>query len=115
MRGKMEKKCPTCIRMPKDPKQCPWCERWCLKDDACNYIFACGLESRGTFVKDAGCGRSWCWECGKKFCSPYYDPKSGQRLQSAKDNHDACCEKEDGFSKDTYCSGGHNSHCEKRW
>ena len=52
-----------------DAKQCPWCQRWCLKDNACDYIFACGLETRGTFVKGAGCGRSWCWRCGLKYCS----------------------------------------------
>lgn len=100
--------------MPQDPKQCPWCERWCLKDDACNYIFACGLESSG-FVKEAGCGRSWCWECGKKFCSQYYDPLTGKLCKSAKDNHGACCQEEQGFTKETYCPGGHNSHCNKRW
>ena len=38
-----------------DAKQCPWCQRWCLKDAACDYIFACGLETKGTFVKGAGC------------------------------------------------------------
>jgi len=103
------------LEMPQDPKQCPWCQRWCLKDDACNYIFACGLESGGSFIKEAGCGRSWCWECSKKFCSQYYDPKTGQRLASSKDVHGQCCQQEEGFSKETYCSGGHNSHCEKRW
>lgn len=97
-----------------DPKQCPHCERWCLKDDACNYIFACGLETKG-FVKGGGCGKSWCWQCGKKFCGQYYDPITGQQLPDAKESHDKCCEKEMGFSRDTYCCGGHNSHCERRW
>ena len=31
--------------MSTDAKQCPWCERWALKDTACNYIFACGLQT----------------------------------------------------------------------
>ena len=99
-----------------DPKQCPWCERWALKDDACNYIFACGLDSKLGFIKGAGCGHSWCWSCGKKFCGQYYDPVSGNKLPDAKDNHDGvCCAKEAGFTKEAYCCGGHNSHCNKRW
>ena len=99
----------------KDPKQCPWCQRWCLKDDACNYIFACGLDANRGFIKDSGCGRSWCWECGKKFCSQYYDPSTGEKLRTAKENHDSCCQSEPGFTKESYCPGGHNSHCEKRF
>jgi len=99
----------------EDPKQCPWCSRWCLKDKACNYIFACGLEESGKFIIGAGCGRSWCWQCGKKFCSLYYNPSTGTKASTAKENHDSCCQQEEGFSKETYCSGGHNSHCSQRW
>lgn len=99
-----------------DAKQCPHCERWALKDAACNYIFACGLETKGTFVKGHGCGKSWCWGCGKKFCGQYYDPTTGQKLPGAKDNHDAgCCQREDGFKQEEYCGGGCSSHCGKRW
>ena len=98
-----------------DAKQCPWCKRWCLKDDSCNYIFSCGLDSKGVFHIGAGCGRSWCWQCGKKFCSQYHDPQNGQRLVSAKDTHTNCCIDEIGFIQSDYCPGGHNSHCEKRW
>lgn len=102
--------------MLPDPKQCPWCERWCLKDNACNYIFACGLDTSNTFIVGAGCGRSWCWECGKKFCGLYYNPVTSTKAPSARENHDAtCCKTEADFSEATYCPGGHNSHCEKRW
>ena len=99
----------------KDAKQCPWCERWALKDTACNYIFACGLQTKGGFLMGGGCGRSWCWECGKKFCGLYIDPATGAQLPTAKDNHDACCRSEVGFTEADYCCGGHNSHCAKRW
>ena len=68
--------------MSTEAKQCPWCERWCLKDDKCNYIFACGLDKKG-FHKDAGCGKSWCWGCGEKFCGQYYDPVSGLKMADA--------------------------------
>ena len=101
--------------MPEDAKQCPWCARWCLKDTACNYIFACGLQSHGGFMVGAGCGKSWCWQCGKKFCGLYMNPLTGVRLSSAKDNHDAnCCKEEAGYLRDEYCVGGHNSHCNPR-
>ncbi len=99
-----------------DAKMCPWCERWNLKDDACNYIFACGLDTKYGFVKGAGCGKSWCWGCGKKFCGQYYNPDTGIKLNGAKDNHnESCCTFEPGFVKEDYCGGGCSSHCGKRW
>jgi hypothetical protein len=99
-----------------DAKMCPWCERWCLKDTACNYIFACGLETNGKFHVGGGCGKSWCWECGKKFCGQYIDPTNGKRMSDARDNHDGgCCKNSVGFKQEEYCCGGHNSHCNKRW
>lgn len=102
--------------MSTDAKQCPWCERWCLKDNACNYIFACGLQSNSVFIVGTGCGKSWCWECGKKFCGQYINLESGQKTSSARDVHDhECCKKEKDFRQEEYCSGGHNSHCPKRW
>jgi hypothetical protein len=98
-----------------DAKQCPWCQRWCLKDDACNYIFACGLESTNKFRIGQGCGRSWCWQCGKKLCGLYYNV-DGSKALSAKESHNSmCCQAEPGFKQDDYCPGGHNSHCETRW
>ena len=99
-----------------DAKTCPWCQRWCLKDAACNYIFSCGLETAGTFRIGSGCGKSWCWECGKKFCGQYNDPATGKKLVSAKEHHDGnCCRSSAGFKQEDYCGGGHNSHCNKRW
>ena len=109
---------PSNIKFKKedDAKQCPWCERWCLKDTACNYVFACGLQTTGGFVIGAGCGRSWCFECGKKFCGIYINPVSGKKCVDAKETHNAeCCKIEKDFKIDNYCPGGHNSHCEKRW
>jgi hypothetical protein len=101
--------------MSQDAKQCPWCARWCLKDMACNYIFACGLDTSRGFVVGAGCGKSWCFACGKKFCGQHTDPTTGHRMASARDHHDAnCCKQESGYVKEDYCSGGHNSHCGPR-
>ncbi len=97
-------------------KQCPWCNRWALKDNACDYVFACGLATDGKFYIGHGCGKSWCWRCGKKYCGQYHDPVSGKRLPTAKDRHDAfCCRQEPGFKESDYCEGGHSSHCSKRF
>ena len=74
-----------------DAKQCPWCQRWFLKDAACNYIFACGLDDKNRFHVGQGCGKSWCWKCGKKFCGLYYDPITGSKLPTARENHDMTC------------------------
>ena len=102
--------------MSNDAKQCPWCERWALKDNACSYIFACGLTDKNIFRIGEGCGKSWCWDCGKKYCGVYYNKETGQKSQMAKDTHTSeCCKGEEGFNKDNYCEGGHSSHCAKRW
>lgn len=103
-------------RAQNEAKQCPWCERWALKDNACSYIFACGLADNGVFVKGAGCGRSWCWSCGKKYCGVYIDVDTGAKTSDARDHHDEhCCTKEPSFSLISYCHGGHSSHCNPRW
>lgn len=99
-----------------DAKQCPWCKRWCLKDNACAYVFSCGLDFRGKFHTGLGCGRTWCWTCGKKFCGQYTNPASGEQCVGARNNHDGiCCRSEVGFKEEEYCPGGHSGHCEKRW
>ena len=92
-----------------DAKQCPWCERWCLKDSNCNYV-VCGRDSRSRFCVGQGCGRAWCYHCGKKLCGRVFDD-AGQLLDSNEDHDhghqptpdDPCCGPE-------YCEGGHNSH-----
>lgn len=99
-----------------DARQCPWCKRWCLKDNACSYIFACGLDDKNKFHKDLGCGRSWCWDCGLKYCTLYYNPDTGKQQPDAKDQHNAlCCREEPGFKEEEYCKGGHSGHCGRRW
>lgn len=99
----------------RQAKECPWCKRYCLKDNKCNYIFACGLTDKNTFTPGTGCGHSWCFECGKKFCGLYIDPDTGKKRHDAKEAHSSCCISEIGFVQSDYCPGGHNSHCEKRW
>ena len=98
----------------QEAKQCPWCDRWCLKDKNCNYIFACGLDET-KFNIGQGCGRSWCFLCGKKFCGQLYDPKNGLRSPVERTFHDSkCCKFDKDYNYSNYCPGGHNSHCDER-
>lgn len=98
-----------------DAKQCPWCNRYVLKDNRCNYVFACGLDDHDVFHVGEGCGRGFCWICLRKYCGQLYDPITGER-KKARTMHDAhCCRSEPDFSEDAYCPGGHNPHCSKRW
>jgi hypothetical protein len=102
--------------MSTEAKQCPWCMRWALKDNACDYIFSCGLDVKLGFIVGAGCGKTWCWRCGKKFCGQYHDPVTGAKMNSAKDNHDVeCCTRDPYFKREDFCAGGCSSHCSKRW
>ena len=94
--------------------ECPHCERMCGKDDNCNYVFACGLSDKG-FIAKHGCGRPFCFQCGKKFCGIAYDPETGRNLKHPNNHTKDCCSKEPDFNKMDYCPGGHNSHCPRRW
>ena len=70
-----------------DGTQCPWCERWALKDQACNHV-VCGVDTLRGFVPG----------------------QAGATAHSA-----ACCPAEAGFVREEYCPGGHNSHTPARW
>lgn len=103
-----------------DAKQCPWCSRWALKDEACNWV-CCGLVRDETTRADAfmhgmGCGRQWCFHCGKRLCTLLYSPDGpdAPRLSGHVNHTHACCSAEaaaHGVEYGThYCPGGHNSH-----
>jgi hypothetical protein len=99
--------------------QCPWCSRLCTKDSACNWV-TCGLTKdaagKDVFQIEFGCGRQWCFTCGRKLCTALYDATSGTRHAGARTSHTAdCCRAETGFSTSQYCGGGHNSHTAARW
>ncbi len=95
---------PVVRNMSDAAQQCPWCLRWALKNDACNWV-CCGLTEAG-FVIHGGCGRQFCFHCGKKLCGQYIWPHNGARNLAVGDCHSAaCC----GVSPDM-CPGGHNSH-----
>ncbi len=98
-------------------RQCPWCQRFALKDAACNWV-CCGLAVDG-FKPGCGCGRQWCFQCEKRLCGQVYDPDTGAQMTPAvsTSHNAACCEEERArlFSgalnpDELYCPGGHNSH-----
>ena len=95
-------------------KQCPWCGRWALKDDACNWV-TCGLATEG-FVAGAGCGRQFCFLCQGKLCGRMYDADTGAAIPGVPSHHSmTCCAEElrredPGTDVSTICPGGHNSH-----
>lgn len=99
-----------------DMIRCPHCGEAFWKDERCSFVY-CGLAEDGKFRVGYGCGRSFCFDCGKKYCGLHYDPKNGQQIpESYKSVHDnACCRQEHGFQEADYCPGGHSSHCSKRW
>jgi hypothetical protein len=98
----------------EDAKQCPWCDRWALNGGACAFIFACGLDVDGVFNIGSGCGRSWCWECGKKYCGWYMDPQDGRKSKAAREEHGKCCASSPDFKDHAFCEGGHSNHCASR-
>ena len=59
--------------------QCPWegCGRSFMKDNACNHV-VCGRDAGG-FQINMGCGRQFCFACGKKLCTRVYNPATGVR------------------------------------
>ena len=91
-----------------DAKQCPWCGTYWLKDEACNFV-TCGNSTcfphppQGVpaSVYLNGCGKNWCFQCGKKLCS--YSVHT-----------ETCCKDDPHFQVDTFCPGGHHSHCPPR-
>ena len=91
-------------------KQCPWCERWCIKDDRCNYV-VCGRVEVGVFMVGAGCGQAWCFQCGGKLCGRMFCETTGELLNADEDhNHLDDPEGRRACSGVGFCPGGHNSH-----
>ncbi len=101
--------------LPKDVKICPHCGEMFCKDENCTFVY-CGLGGDDVFRVGFGCGRSFCFACGKKYCGMHYDPKTGAKLTTYSSQHtNTCCLAEPGFQQDDYCPGGHSTHCATRW
>jgi hypothetical protein len=91
-----------------DARRCPWCGRWALKDDACNWV-TCGLSCEG-FVVGAGCGHQFCFLCQGKLCGLLYDADTGLQNPGVPTVHSAECCTLDSTNQGPICPGGHNSH-----
>lgn len=92
-------------------KSCPWCGELCDKDTNCNWV-CCGFGADGVYRKFFGCGRQWCFQCGKKHCGQLFDPVTGARNTNVTTNHGTTCRCLDNGE---FCPGGHNSHAAPRW
>ncbi len=100
--------------MSTDAKQCPHCGQWALKDAACSYIFACGLADDGNFYPGAGCGRPWCWICGKKYCGQHRDPQTGAVVDPRTSHNENCCKASPDYVYEEYCQGPGHAHCSRQ-
>jgi len=93
--------------------ECPWCSRVWAKDEACNWV-CCGLLADNKFAVGFGCGKQFCFQCGKKLCTLHFDPETGQKKESTSQHTKECCDVEAKERcvkhDDEYCIGGHNSH-----
>lgn len=102
---------PGRYRLPlgDDAKECPHCGQYAMKDEHCNFV-VCGRDEHKRFQIGAGCGKPWCYQCGKKLCGQMYAKTTGValNLDERHDHHSpatiAACSGTD------YCPGGHNSH-----
>lgn len=88
-------------------QSCPHCHRYFIKDNNCNFV-VCGRRDDGTFLPNHGCGRPFCFLCGKKLCGIMYDETTGTLLD-ANENHNHPAEYTE-CTGEEYCPGGHNSH-----
>ena len=105
----------TKFTFPEDVMFCPHCGEMMCKDDRCSFVY-CGLGGDDVFRVGFGCGKAFCYTCGKKYCGQHYDAQNGQKLPAFRENHDArCCASEPGFQQAEYCCGGHSKYCNVRW
>jgi hypothetical protein len=52
-------------------KKCPHCNVICSGDDNMSYII-CGYSDNKKGYNYIGCGKDWCFKCGKKLCKSWY-------------------------------------------
>ena len=67
-------------------KKCPHCSKLLFKNDKNSYVI-CGYTSKGFDWK--GCGRDWCFDCGKKLCKKWSLDMLFNRLNRYHDSK--CC------------------------
>jgi hypothetical protein len=95
-------------------KKCPHCSYILMLPDTVDYVI-CGYHSNRGYDW-AGCGRDWCFQCGKKLCKNWETDELN--LTHNRFHDDICCQKhaKDNNAKypDEYCHCT-NMHNKKRW
>lgn len=68
--------------------KCPHCKHVCVTDIGTKYII-CGYVDKKTGYDWKGCGKDWCFECGKMLCKSW----DGDQLFLEMNRHhdDQCC------------------------
>jgi hypothetical protein len=85
-------------------KNCPHCDKECTINEKTDYII-CGYQDTKSGFDWFGCGKDWCFECGKMLCKSW----SGNDLCSEYNRlHDSKCCKEHALQNkcnyhDDYC------------
>jgi len=91
-------------------KSCPHCAHTISMPEKTNYII-CGYQNSILGYDWSGCGRDWCFSCGKMLCKKWESDKL--HLQMNRTHDDECCSKhakDNGYVyPDDYCKCN-NSH-----
>lgn len=71
-------------------QKCPHCERKCTIDINTTYVI-CGYINNRTGYDWEGCGKDWCFKCGKMLCKSWKDNELFSEINRFHDNE--CCKK----------------------
>jgi hypothetical protein len=69
-------------------KKCPHCHHDCISCDNTTYII-CGYQNIYTGFDMIGCGRDWCFRCGKKLCKQWHE--NSLFIDINRIHNDECC------------------------
>jgi hypothetical protein len=90
-------------------KHCPHCNHLVSVPNNTNYVI-CGYHDHNTGYDHKGCGKDWCFNCGKKLCKNWME--HNLCLESNRIHNDECCklqaEKMNENYKENYCQCNNN-------
>lgn len=85
-------------------KKCPHCNNSCLLNENHKYVI-CGYTDTHTGYDWNGCGKDWCFKCGKKLCKSWIE--NNLHVEINRTHNKECCHthsKIHGFNyPDDYC------------
>lgn len=95
-------------------KSCPHCNRYCIAPIDTEYII-CGYNNTKTGYDLVGCGKDWCFKCGKILCKKWDLHKLF--LEINKSHNDECCKQHaknnNKIYPDNYCQC-YNLHVQRK-